>query len=291
MPDGTEISAIPGMIAPIEKQMLLWAARDHYAGLGEIVELGTFLGTSTECLSKGLRDNIRVRDRDKRIHCYDLFVCDEHNSRTYGPWLDPHHIAAGDSFLPVVEKALRPYRSMLTFNAGDILHFDWVGRPIEVLFIDMGASWLLSDHILRTFFSGLMPTRSVVIHQDYFYQRAPWLSITMEYLADYFDIVGNADCSMVFHQTRPIPDELLRRGTEGLSPQQKLQLNERVISRLGGIDHPGGGIIAIQRGCLLAMLGDPAAAKSLVETVLERNKHPTVTYRGETLLKELPTIA
>lgn len=287
---GADLSEIPGMIEAIEKQMLYWASSDYYSGLGEIVELGTFLGTSTECLAKGLIDNPTVKDKEKRLHCYDLFLCDEYNHRSYGPWLDRHNIVPGDSFLPLVERALKPYRPLLTINAGDIMHVSWVGRPIEILFVDMAVSWALSDQVIRAYFAALIPGKSLVIHQDYLFQRAPWLSITMEYFTDYFDVIGNADCSMVFRLNRPIPDDLLRRGTEGLPPQQKMLINERVIKRFGGVDTTLGAILALQRGCLLAMLGDHGGAKTFVESVLARNQHPVVTYRGRALLDALPSI-
>lgn len=286
---GDDLSIIPGMIQPIEKQMLFWAARDYFQGLGEIVELGTFLGTSTECLAKGLVENTRVADRAGRIHSYDLFICTPANRAAYGPWLDRCNVNAGDSFLPAVEKHLGTYRDLIQFNPGDILRQSWIGRPIEVLFIDMANNWLLSDHIVRHFFPALMPKHSLIIHQDYLFQQMPWLPITMEYFSDYVEIVGNADCSMAFRLTRPIPNDMLQRGTEGLLPQQKLDLCDRVIRRFGGLTEAGGAILTIHRAALMAMLGDRQGAERLTRDVLNANKHPIVTYRGQGLLDDMPS--
>lgn len=285
---GDDLSTIPGMIQPIEKQMLFWAGRDYYSGFGEIVELGTFLGTSTECLSKGLGENQRVPDKDGRIHCYDLFLRSENVDRAYAPWLDPYNIGLNGSFLPVVEHSLQAYRSFLQINAGDIMRQTWIGRPIEVLFIDMAVSWTVSDQIIRRFFPALMPGKSLIIHQDYCYQLAPWLSITMEYFADYFDIIANADSSMAFQLKRPIPDNLLQRGTECLVPQHKMALHDRAVRRFGGLAQPMGALIALHGGALFALLGDRGQAERIVHDILAANQHPVVHYRGQQLLQTLP---
>jgi hypothetical protein len=276
------------MIQPIEKQMLFWAARDHYLGLGEIVELGTFLGTSTECLCKGLQENQQVKTKAERVHCYDLFTRSEYVSASYAPWLDRHKISVGGSFLPVVEHNLAAYRQQLVINPGDVMRQAWLGRPIEVLFVDMAVSWTLSDQVVRRFFPALMPGRSLVIHQDYLFQLAPWLAITMEYFADYFGTVGNADCSMVFQLLRPIPDDLMQRGTEALLPQHKLALNERATQRYGGVATVCGAIVALQRAALLATLGDAAGAERLAREILASNRDATVAYRGKSLLENMP---
>jgi hypothetical protein len=164
----------------------------------------------------------------------------------------------------------------------------WGGRPIEVLFVDMAVSWALSDQVVRRFFPSLMPGQSLVIHQDYCYQLAPWLAVTMEYFAEYFDTVGNADCSMIFQLKRPIPDDLMQRGTEGLLPQHKLALNDRVVRRYGGVEQPGGAIIALQRASLMALFGDRQGGEKLARAIMASNSHPTVASRGQSLLESMP---
>ena len=58
--------APPGMLGGEERQFLYFAARDFYAGAGEIVDAGAFLGASAGALAAGLRDNPRVRDKFRR---------------------------------------------------------------------------------------------------------------------------------------------------------------------------------------------------------------------------------
>lgn len=283
-----ELSSIPGMIEPVEKQMLYWATRDHYAGLGEIVELGTFLGTSTECLCKGLLANQRVKVKEGRVHCYDLFLRSESVNVPYASWLDPYNIAVGGSFLPVVENHLKAYRDLILFNPGDIMRQIWIGRPIEILFVDMAVSWAVSDQVVRRFFSALIPGRSLIIHQDYFYQKAPWLGITMEYFADYFGMIGNAESSMVFHLKRPIPEDLLQRGTECLMPQHKLALIESLRQRYSGMDGNAAKLTTLHRAALLALLGDRNGAERVTHEVLATSDHPTVINRAQSLLQDMP---
>src|SRR5436853_7107707 len=49
-------------------------ARSIYTGAGEIVDLGSWLGSTTISLARGLADNPSVEARRKKIHAFDQFL-------------------------------------------------------------------------------------------------------------------------------------------------------------------------------------------------------------------------
>jgi hypothetical protein len=66
---------IPGMIEPIEQQILYDLARTlELDESGSIVEFGTFFGRSTNCLAQGLSHNV-TRTQNSRLYAYDSFEC------------------------------------------------------------------------------------------------------------------------------------------------------------------------------------------------------------------------
>lgn len=73
-------------------------------------------------------------------------------------------------------------------HEGDILNESWHCEPIEYLFVDIAKSYRVLDHLLLTFFPTLIPSRSLVVMQDYLWLTAgPWHHIVFEKLNGYFD--------------------------------------------------------------------------------------------------------
>src|SRR5262250_2891759 len=68
---------VHGMTSTEEQTYFRRYARDMYSGVGEIVDLGCWLGSTTIPLAQGLFKNINVSTKGKRIHAYDLFVWEE----------------------------------------------------------------------------------------------------------------------------------------------------------------------------------------------------------------------
>ena len=78
---------------------------------------------------------------------------------------------------------------------------------------------------------------SVVVQQDYLYHYwVAWLHVTMEYYADYFEIIAHTKVnSLAFLNTKAIPKEVLREKTvASLSTAEKIALMDRAASRFEG---------------------------------------------------------
>lgn len=201
---------VPTMLSARELRLLYRIARDHYTNTGLIVDAGCFLGGSTMALGSGVRSNPRW-NRDLRtpvIHSYDLFRVEDWTVGVYFPQGTP----AGVSFEQAYRRFIAPLGEIVQVHAGNVMNQGWLGDPIEVLFIDLAKHWTVSDHFVQTFFPALIPGHSLVIQQDYLYERwNGWLPVTMEYFAEYFDIVGHTGTgSVVFKYVKEIPTERLR---------------------------------------------------------------------------------
>jgi predicted O-methyltransferase YrrM len=181
----SEITQVKTMLSAQELELLYTLARDRYTGRGEIVDGGAFLGGSTLALACGLRDNPSIADKRRRIHSYDLFVSDSYVSQ----FIDGY--PEGASTRPYYDGVIAGVASQVAVHEGDISTFPWpADKAIEILFIDVAKSWETNDVLLQNFFPRLMPGASV-IQQDYHWPHTPWISITMELLADHVTYLGS----------------------------------------------------------------------------------------------------
>jgi hypothetical protein len=203
----SDINPIMSMMCPDESFYLHWLARNYYEGAGEIIDAGPLLGGSTYALASGLERNTRVQDKMDRIHTYDLFkYFPDFKTRV----LPNAKFKQGDSLLPLFLENTKRYQDHIEVTAGDILNHEWTGQPIEILFIDLAKSQEINEHIVRQFFGCLIPNRSIVIQQDYFHYYCYWIHLTMQYLADYFEVIHAPDGgTLAFRCTKAIPPEVL----------------------------------------------------------------------------------
>ena len=226
---------VPTMLVPDELRLLHHLAEDYYSGMGVIVDGGSFLGGSTVALADGLRRNPR-RHRlgdAKPIHSFDRFEVEEWTRGLFFP----ESTLAGASFREQFESNIAPYADLVEVHAGDVCSHTWSGVPIEILFIDMAKHWTVCDWVTWQFFPHLIPGRSIVVQQDYLYHHwVGWHHVTMEFYADYFEYVGDTEVnSVVFLNTKKIPDSVLRRNTVASLPlAMKIELMDRAANRFEG---------------------------------------------------------
>jgi len=223
-----DVEAVPGMLTYWEKRMLYYLGLEFFSDKGAIVELGPFLGGSTICLAAALD----ARDFAKPIiHTYDLFRLSSFERDKYFSQGAP----PDDRTRHIFDAHLRAYSHLLRVYEGDILSFPWEDGPIEILFVDAAKSYRVFDHVTSSFFPALIPGRSIVVLQDYIFDRSgPWHHVVMEKLADYFDYVADTEQnSAVFALKEAIPAEVLARAQwEAIPLEEKDLLMERAIEKL-----------------------------------------------------------
>jgi predicted O-methyltransferase YrrM len=197
-----------GLLGLEERKLLYHLARDC-SGAGEIVDLGAFCGASALCLAAGLRDNENAGRR--RVHSYDLFIADDGYMVDFIKSHFDAHIQLGQSFEHVFRRATAEMTDRIEVHAGDLFAQTWpAATPIELLFVDAAKTIALNAHILRTFFTRLIPGKSVVVQQDFYHPGTFYLVVVMDFLRDYFTMIEEQrDWSAAFLLHSEIPKEKL----------------------------------------------------------------------------------
>lgn len=180
--------------------MLAWIAQYHYRGDGVICDLGSFAGGSTIHLAYGLRQS----GRQGKVLAYDRFHCPE--TQKYR-WLYSKGISPfeGTDILDVVRALLSEFLDIVELSQGEFQHLPAPGKPIEICFVDIAKTLNTNEHIVREYFTRLIPGRSIVIQQDYLFISPPWDIATMEILQDHFELLSHTEeNSAVFLCTKRI---------------------------------------------------------------------------------------
>jgi Tetratricopeptide repeat len=207
----------PGMLTGAELAMLSEIVRRTWRGEGAIVDGGSFLGSSLVAEARGLQANPVLADlaltrfpSDKPIHGYELghHPAPTHPAaerrRTYGGV----EYTLGESFVPMLEKNIASHRDLINLHVGDLTQMAWDGSPVEIAFVDVCKTHELNAHVSRQFYPALIGGASTLIHQDFFYDRLPWIRVTMGYLADYFRWEGQVASSSVYTTLRAVPEKV-----------------------------------------------------------------------------------
>jgi hypothetical protein len=185
---------VPSIISAAEQSFLFRLAKYYFRGEGVIVDAGVFMGASTKAFVAGLRQRadahcLRSR-RAKPIQSYDLGVCNEDMAnrinQRYGS-----HLKSGDCFLPYLQKNVRGSADLAILNQGDICQYT-LSEPCEILFLDVCKTREINWHTVKTFYTRLIPGKSLLIHQDFIHPWLPWIHVTMGWLADYFEFIGTS---------------------------------------------------------------------------------------------------
>jgi len=204
-----ELAQLPGTTSLTERQYLLDFARQHFTGLGAVVDLGCWLGSATIPLAAGLQGNPRAGSG--AVYAYDRFRWESAmDAVVQGTPLEGRY-QAGASFLAEYEARVAPWRPRVRTRVADLARATWKGDPIELLRIDAMNSWALAGAISRTFFPALVPGMSLVLYQSYGHYETPWIPLLMYRLRGCFEVVPEVPGSwgLMFRLCRPVPEELL----------------------------------------------------------------------------------
>lgn len=175
---------VHGMTSSEEQNYFRRYAQDIYSGVGEIVDLGCWLGSTTIPLAQGLRENFNMSTKGKRIHAYDLFVWEK--------WMNPYRTGCrkeyspGESFLEEYKARTYSYSDLITIYPGDLQQIGWIGKPIEFLLVDAMKSWEMAEYIVERFYPSLLPGKSLLLHQDFKHYYTSWIHLIQYRLRDYF---------------------------------------------------------------------------------------------------------
>jgi hypothetical protein len=197
-----------GMTSLDEQSYFRRYAARNYSGLGEIVDLGCWLGSTTIPLAQGLRNNLNVSMKQKRIHAYDLFIWED--------WMNPYkdgcrrQYSRGESFLEEYKARTDNFSDLIQIYAGDLQQIGWLGKPIEFLLVDAMKSWELAESVVKQFYPHLVPEQSLLLHQDFKHYYTSWIHLIQYRLREYFtfelDVLNSS--SVVFRLQKPVDCDL-----------------------------------------------------------------------------------
>ncbi|MEX0331249.1 MAG: class I SAM-dependent methyltransferase [Puniceicoccaceae bacterium] len=206
-----------------ERQMCYWLSREWYSGEGAIVDLGSFLGSSTVAFAAGLAER---EDGLGHVHAYDLFEVsrDQETQRFLNK-------KEGDSFLEDFQSTIAGFEDKISVNAGDIKQFPWEGGPIEIFFVDLAKSWEMNEYIIQAFYPYLIPGKSILIHEDFGNSWNPWLPVSMGYLEPFFQFLGDECPSRLYHcASIPTAEALTVNYKEDLDRETRLRCMDHSLA-------------------------------------------------------------
>ena len=234
--ESIEIKPWPAMISDEEKRYLHWIGK-NWQGLGEIVEVGCWLGGSTTHLLMGLKENPAFNN--KKLWVYDNFVWEDFYDKDLAKRCENNieikqqlesagyfsaQLKSQDSFLPLFKNLCVADLDFMDINEaylqestntqpkGDLIA--WPSKePIEVLFVDAAKHWYSLYYLFKVFAPYLIPGKSLIISQDY---KAPyssyWHVVFFELFSEYFQVEQLTHCggTVTFRLIKefPFPDQL-----------------------------------------------------------------------------------
>lgn len=259
----------PSMMSLPEKQFLFGLASRYYAGKGVIVDAGIFLGGSTRCFGEGVRSNPQLeeimRAWPRPIVSYERAIVNPNMPLFFKKHGVALAAAAGESFEAELRRNIEPVKDLVDLRIGDFMDAGELDRPVEILFLDILKAPGLSLRAFQMFHSRLIPGRSVVVHQDYFFEELPWIKTHQEALADYFDFVGEIGSSAVFLCRKAIPRAVLDGLESELPPAEQLRLASMALHR--SADPARRFFMALSKMRLIRKLEGLVAARTYLELI------------------------
>ncbi|WP_183094026.1 hypothetical protein [Nocardioides stalactiti] len=206
----------PGMLSFAERAMLHQLVSRTWRGDGAIIDGGSFFGSSLVASAEGMRAGEALAGTDlerfpggKPIHGYELgFLPAPGGQKGIKREFGGVAYELGDSFVPILEETVAPYRDLISLHIGDLNEKSWDGSPIEIAFIDVCKTSRLNAHVSREFYPAMIPGESTLINQDFFFDRLPWIRVTMGYLKDYFTWEGQVFSSSIYRNTAAVPADV-----------------------------------------------------------------------------------
>src|SRR6185503_19273484 len=161
---------IPGMITVEEARYYAWLGRS-FRGVGEVVEIGSWLGRSTVCLMSGLARNPAFAGR--RLHVVDDFIWRSDWMDAYVTEPPPPH---GASFRPLFDRYTAAIADRLAVETRKVCDYagnehlpglEWSGAAIELLVVDCGRTLAANEGWWRVLSASFLPSTTLVVMQDW----------------------------------------------------------------------------------------------------------------------------
>jgi hypothetical protein len=173
---------VPGMIDLETMKYYKWLGK-NLSGIGDIVELGSWMGRSTCSIGEGLHSNRSFINR--KLHVFDSFVWDTWMIKFMDRKLqNSYGLKVGESFLRIFLLNVSPFIRFIEphvcvifqpseihdfrkNNSHNIPHIAWYGAPIELLIYDMGPDIDKINAVWEVFQPYFISGKTIVVFQEY----------------------------------------------------------------------------------------------------------------------------
>jgi hypothetical protein len=274
------VLSVPSMMSVPERRFLYGLAANYYSAEGLIVDAGIFLGASTMCFGSGLRENPNLQQAlarwRKPIVSFERAIVTPTMPNFFKRNGLDIALTPGESFADLVKTNVRPVIDLVDLRLGDILQTGKIEQPIEVLFLDVLKMPEISKFVVETYYPRLIPGRSIVIQQDYFYELLPYVKTYQEYFADYFTYIGEIGSSGVFLCSKKIPQDVALGIEENLDATEQLRLASVALQR--SIDPARRFLMALSKLRLLRKLLGAKAAQNYLQFI--KSEYPDEVQVG-----------
>ena len=195
------------MTSPQERKCLYDAAR-RMEPIGDIVDLGSWLGSLTASLAAGALANPNHHSDVPTVFAYDTFV--------WRDWMTPlakkygvSGFSDGESFLPRFLAETERWNNVIEARPGDVASLRWDGRPISILVIDAMKDEETARSIVSNFFPSLIAGKSLVFQQDFSHFYTSWIHLIWWRLREHLDLIEDVPRSggSLYRYVRAIPDD------------------------------------------------------------------------------------
>ncbi|WP_295524632.1 hypothetical protein [Novosphingobium sp. Chol11] len=227
---------VPSMMSLLEKRVLFTLARERYTGEGVIIDAGIFLGASTVCFGDGIRLNPLAKKIGKRwekpIISFERAIINPGMPGFFKRNSVEGMAEPGESFASALEANIEPVADLVDLRLGDILETgQGISSPIEILFLDVLKMPEISRFVARNYFPQLIPGVSIVVQQDYFYERLPFIKTDQEFFAEYFTFIGEVCSTALFLCTKAIPESAIAKLEQALPAREQERLASVAMQR------------------------------------------------------------
>ncbi len=182
--ESKESTRLLGMTTIEEQNYLFDYASSQFSNKGVIVDLGSWLGSTTIPLARGLE--VADIPLGRCIQSYDTFL--------WGDWMNPFsgelssQFQPGDSFLIEFQRRIGRLAARVQVRPCDLTQQTWEGEPIEFLLIDAMKSWELCAAINQGFLTAVLPEIGLFMHQDFKFWGCPWIHLCMYRMRDHWEL-------------------------------------------------------------------------------------------------------
>ena len=262
-----KVLTTPSMMSENERVFLYNIVRKYYTGGGRIVDAGIFLGGSTNCFAEGVRQNSRrehiVGKWPKPILSLERAVV----SNTMPAFFARHGIGegyeAGDSFAPLLESYVKGCEDLVELRVGDIMECGDIADRIEILFLDVLKNPHIAAYAIKQYFPKLIPGRSIVIQQDYFFEGLPFIKTYQEFFGAQFEYIGEVGSSAIFRCIARVEKAAIDKVVGGLPTEAQLRLASTALQRSN--DPTRRFMMAMSKTLLIHELDGPDAARAYLK--------------------------